>query len=125
VAEQVLADTSVWVDHLRYGNAGLTRLLEAGTVWAHEFVIGELACGNLARRQEILGALAELPRAQPAGHEQVLGVVETQKLMGRGLGWVDLHLLVAAAQSGLKLWSLDKRLATAAADLRIAARQGS
>jgi predicted nucleic acid-binding protein len=125
VAEQVLADTSVWVDHLRYGNAGLTRLLEAGMVWVHDFVIGELASGNLARRQEILGSLAELPRAEPAAHAQVLGLVESEKLMGRGLGWVDLHLLVAAEQGGLKLWSLDKRLAKVATDLRIAARQGS
>jgi hypothetical protein len=94
-------------------------------VWAHEFVIGELASGNLAGRQEILGSLAELPRALPVAHEQVMGMVESQKLMGRGLGWVDLHLLVAAAQSGLKLWSLDKRLAATAAELRLGAKLGS
>jgi predicted nucleic acid-binding protein len=120
VAEQVLADTSVWVDHLRNRNAVLVTLLEAGVVWSHEFVIGELACGNLARRAEVLSALAELPRAQPAGHQQVLSLVDDRKLMGRGLGWVDMHLLVAATQSGLKLWSLDKRLATAADALHVA-----
>jgi len=125
VPEPVLADTSVWVDHLRKGNAELVSFLNAGVVWSHAFVIGELACGNLTRRAAVLGSLAELPRVSPADHHQVLDMVEGNKLMGRGLGWIDMHLLVAAAHSGLKLWSLDKRLAAAAEALHGAGRLGA
>jgi predicted nucleic acid-binding protein len=121
VADQVLVDTSVWVDHLRRGNAALAKLLLAGGVWSHDFVIGELACGTLARRVEVLGALGELPRLEQVPHDQVLGCLEGSKLMGRGLGWIDLHLLVAARDNGLKLWSLDKRLMAAAAGMHLAA----
>jgi predicted nucleic acid-binding protein len=122
VADGVLVDTSVWVDHLRRRNAGLVELLEQGRVRAHPFVIGELACGNLSQRAKILQALAELPKASVLDHDRVLAFLEAATLMGRGLGWVDISLLASAAQSDIAFWTLDRRLATAARELQIASR---
>jgi hypothetical protein len=118
----VLVDTSVWVDHLRRRNATLVQLLEHAQVWTHLFVIGELACGNLKQRQTILNSLAELPRVASASHEEVLTLVDTRRLMGRGLGWIDAHLLASAAVAKLSFWTVDKRLATAAAELGLLAQ---
>lgn len=120
MANSVLADTSVWVDHLRRGNAGLIDLLQAGQIYAHPFVIGELACGNLGQRAKILEALSELPQALVVDNGRVLDFLNEEKLMGRGLGWVDVSLLASAVQSGLVFWTLDRRLATAAAELDVA-----
>ena len=116
----MLVDTSVWIDHLRRRNSELSDRLEALQVWTHEFVIGELACGNLVRRSELLISLATLPHAALVEHEAVLHFVSTQRLMGRGLGWIDMHLLAAAKLGGLPFWTLDKRLAAAAAGLGLA-----
>ena len=120
MADRVLADTSVWVDHLRRRNAGLVDLLEAGQVYVHRFVIGELACGNLAQRTKILAALSELPKAPPLEHDRVLDFLDEAKLIGRGLGWVDVSLLASAVDGGLALWTLDRRLAAAATYLDVA-----
>ena len=116
-----LVDTSVWVDHLRKGNARLGRLLEDGLVLTHPFVVGELALGRMRRRQEILGFLGELPRAEAAQHGEVLDFVERHGLPGAGIGWVDVHLLVSAALSGVGIWTLDRRLAAAAQRLSLLA----
>jgi predicted nucleic acid-binding protein len=113
----VLVDTSVWVDHLRRRNATLSDRLEATQVWTHCFVIGELACGNLAQRSEILTSLAALPQAPLIDHAVVLEFVRSRRLMGRGLGWVDMHLLASAMLAGLSFWTLDRRLASAARGL--------
>ena len=113
----MLVDTSVWVHHLRHGNAQLGALLEAARVWTHPFVIGELACGNLVKRVELLGHLAVLPFVPIADHEEVLGFVDGRRLMGRGLGWIDMHLLASATLASVTLWTLDKRLATVAREL--------
>ena len=110
----MLVDTSVWVDHLRQGDARLTALLEEGSVWTHPFVIGELACGNLAGRSEVLELMDALPLTPVADHEEVLAFVESRRLMGRGLGWVDVHLLASAVLASLPLWTSDKHLAAAA-----------
>jgi len=118
----VLVDTSVWVDHLRRRNATLVELLERAQVWTHPFVIGELACGNLRQRRTILDSLAELPRVAAVTHEEVLAFVDTRRLMGRGLGWIDMHLLAAAALARLAFWTVDRRLAAAAADLGLVAQ---
>lgn len=106
----ILVDTSVWIDHLRNGRAGLAQPLEAASVLTHPFVIGELACGNLKNRTEILNLLAALPHAPLADHAHVLTMIETHQLAGRGLGWVDVHLLASAMLCGAKLWTLDKPL---------------
>ena len=113
----MLVDTSVWVGHLRYGNPRLAAHLQRGVVHCHPFVIGELACGNLGRRQEVLSLLAALPQVPIATHDEVLAFVDAHRLMGRGLGWVDVHLLAAARLADTVLWTLDGRLARAARDL--------
>jgi hypothetical protein len=115
----MLVDTSVWVDHLRRGNATLVALLEQAQVWTHAFVVGELACGNLAHRDKLLTALTALPHAPMAGHDEVLAFLESHRLMGRGLGWVDIHLLASARLAKLPFWTLDKRLAAVATALQL------
>ena len=110
----ILADTSVWVDHLRHGNRELIEHLEAGEVACHPFVIGELACGRLKDRREILGLLERLPAVPVASHDEAMAFVEARRLDRRGLGWVDVHLLASAVLGGARLWTLDRRLAEAA-----------
>jgi predicted nucleic acid-binding protein len=115
-----LVDTSVWVEHLRRGNARVKGLLSGGEVLCHPFVLGELACGNLQKRRQVLALVSALPVAELASHEEVLHLVETHQLFGRGLGWVDVHLLASAFVSKCGLWTLDKPLVTAARRLGIA-----
>ena len=117
----ILVDSSVWVDHLRRGNARLSRVLVDGHVVTHPFVVGELACGWLSRRAEILRLLATLPRVVIADHDEVLRLVEQAQLHGRGLGWVDVHLLTSAVLSRSSLWTMDRALARAATSLGVAA----
>jgi predicted nucleic acid-binding protein len=106
----VLVDTLVWVAHLREGAVGLDALLNEGHVLCHPFVIGELACGNLKNRIEILSLLQALPAAVHAEHEEVMHFIEKHSLMGKGLGYVDAHLLVAAVLTQAPLWTFDKKL---------------
>jgi predicted nucleic acid-binding protein len=115
----VLVDTSVWIDHLRRGNAALASLLENGEVESHPFVIGEIACGNLKRRGEILSLMDSLPKAVEADHDEVLALVESRKLAGCGLGWIDVHLLASALLGHTVLWTLDKRLSEQARRLKV------
>jgi hypothetical protein len=115
----MLVDTSVWVDHLRRGNATLVSLLEHAQVWTHSFVVGELACGNLAQRARFLDLIVALPHAPIAAHDEALGLLESRRLMGRGLGWIDVHLLASAKLAKLPFWTLDKRLAAIAAGLQL------
>ena len=105
-----LVDTSVWVDHLRRGNARLAGLLDAGSVLCHPFVIGELACGNLANRDRLLTLWNSLPKAPVAEHGEVLELVRAHRLHGQGLGWIDVHLMASALLARCALWTLDKRL---------------
>ena len=116
----VLVDTSVWVDHLRKGNQALSALLEEGRILCHPLVIGELACGNLRNRDEILELLAALPQASSVTFEETFVFLETEKLHGRGLGWIDVQHLTAARLSGCPIWTLDRRLAKAARELSAA-----
>ena len=116
----MLVDTSVWVHHLRYGNARLRSELDSAHVWTHLFVIGELACGNLTKRVELLGHFAALPNVPIADHAEVLSFVDSRHLMGRGLGWVDVHLLASATLGSVPLWTMDRRLADVARELGLA-----
>ena len=116
----ILVDTSVWIDHLRSGNQDLQSLLQNNEVLTHPFVIGELACGTLHNRAEILRLLRELPAARSAQHREVLGLVERERRWGRGVGWIDVHLLASALLSRAALWSLDRSLNKAAASLELA-----
>lgn len=117
----ILVDTSLWVDHLRRGHAALVAALERAEVACHPFVIGELACGSLRNRAEVLGLLAALPRLPLAEPDDVLAFVSSHRLSGRGIGWVDAHLLAAAALARTPLWTLDRKLHAAAARVGIAA----
>jgi len=110
----VLVDTSVWVSHFRETQIDLVRLLNVGEVVCHPFIAGELACGNLRNRTIILSLLEALPMAAAVEHGEVLAFIESQQLMGKGLGYIDMHLLASAILSQLPLWTLDKRLKQAA-----------
>jgi predicted nucleic acid-binding protein len=117
----ILVDTSVWVDHLRAGDAALGALLNRSQVLMHPFVLGELACGNLRNRDEVLRLLKDLPQAPVASDEEVLFFVERNALMGRGIGYVDAHLLAAVTLGGsTHLWTRDKRLRSVAEALELA-----
>ena len=117
----ILVDTSVWVDHLHRGDDRLAAALDGGLVGMHPMVLGELACGTLRNRGavlELLGNLPDLPRASDA---EALGLIERRALMGRGLGYIDVHLLASVALAGTaRLWTRDKRLAVVAAELALA-----
>ena len=85
----ILVDTSVWVSHLRNGDLTLKALLEEGKVMCHPFIVGELACGNLKNRGEILALVQALPMAESASHEEGLQFVERNRLAGKGIDYVD------------------------------------
>jgi predicted nucleic acid-binding protein len=117
----ILADTSVWVDHLRASDKTLAALLNAGMVLAHPFVIGELALGNLHQRDVVLNALADLPHASVATDAEVLHFIERHALSARGIGYIDAHLLAAVKLTGgAELWTNDKRLHGVAVQLGLA-----
>jgi len=117
----ILVDTSVWVDHLRSGDESLSALLNTSQVLMHPFVLGELACDNLRQRAEALSLLRNLPQASVAHDEEVLFFIERHELMGRGIGYVDAHLMAAVAlDGGARLWTRDKRLQTLASVLGMA-----
>lgn len=115
----ILIDTSVWVEHLRKGSPALKELLHKGLVLVHPFVIGELACGNVQNREEIMRLLKALPWTKQAENEEVWHLLEQSKLYGRGLGWIDAHLLASALITGCGLWTLDRRLHQVATELSI------
>jgi predicted nucleic acid-binding protein len=106
----ILVDTSVWIGHFRLGDAALVQMLEAGLVLTHPFVLGELASGNLRNRADTLRLLRALPRATAATDDEVNVIIDGRKLWGKGIGWIDAHLLAAALLSGCNLWTLDGRL---------------
>lgn len=111
----ILVDTSVWVQHLRHGEAALAQRLNEHEVLTHPLIVGELAMGNLAGRDTFLGALRRLPGAVVATDEEVLGLVDRERLFGLGIGYVDACLLAATRLTpGAGLWTLDRRLAEAA-----------
>ena len=114
----ILVDTSVWIDHLRATEPQLVELLTANRVLMHPFVIGELACGTIQNRQEILWLFENLPRAQVADYQETLVFIERHALMGCGIGYTDVHLLAATALEGaVRLWTRDRQLARAAESL--------
>jgi predicted nucleic acid-binding protein len=119
----VLVDTSVWLAHLRVGNAALAAMLTRQEVACHPLIVGELACGNLSRRDLILRLLRQLPQVSVAGHDEILALIDSERLMGRGVGIVDVHLLAAARLSRLPLWTVDRRLAATAAAMGVADRK--
>ncbi|ALS59613.1 type II toxin-antitoxin system VapC family toxin [Pandoraea norimbergensis] len=119
----ILVDTSIWIDHLRAGDATLVALLESGRVLAHPYVIGELALGSLKNRSAVIPTLNYLPKATVATDSEVLRFIDEQPLFGLGIGYVDAHLLAATRLTpGTALWTRDKRLAAIAESLSLAAK---
>lgn len=117
----ILVDTFIWVEHLRRGLPRLVTLLQDGEVLIHPWVIGELACGNLRHRAQVLELLQGLPAATVASDAEVLHLIERDRLMGRGIGYVDAHLLASARLSHCRLWTQDRRLADVAQEQGLAA----
>ena len=116
----ILVDTSIWIDHLRSGNTRLAHLLDRSQVLAHPFVTGELACGNLRNRDEILRLLNDLPQSPVASPAEALHFIERNQLMGLGVGYIDIHLLAATALAeNAMLWTGDKRLKRVASEMKL------
>ncbi len=117
----ILVDTSVWIDHLRQGDEVLVSLLNSAQVSTHPFIIGELACGNLKNRDTFLSLIQQIPEVKPAIHEEVLYFIESNRLMGKGVGYIDIHLLASLAiNKHTFLWTQDKRLRLLAEELGLA-----
>jgi len=119
-----LADTSVWVEHFRQGHGGLRILLEEGEIVMHPFVYGELACGHLPDRTRTLNLLAALPSLTPADDSAVLYAIDLRKWSGRGIGWIDAHLLTSALLTRTPLWTLDRKLLDLASEAGAAWTRG-
>ena len=116
----ILVDTSVWVDHFRRGDEKLVSLLEDRQVLGHPWVTGELALGSASRRDELTRLLGDLPQAPVATDVEVLSMIDRRQLGGRGIGYVDAHLLASAMLAvGAQLWTRDKRLLPVARNLRV------
>ncbi len=116
----ILADTSVWIDHLRGDNSDFSNYLLDGKIFTHPFVVGELSLGSLRNRRLFINQLSELPQATEARDEEVMELIEWNHLFGKGIGFVDAHLLASARISNLKLWTNDKTLKHAATILDVA-----
>jgi len=119
----VLVDTSIWVTHLRQGSRQLEKLLMDAEVMCHPFIIGELACGDLKNRNEIIPLLQALPMAPTIEPDEFLFFIDRNHLMGKGVGFVDVHLLASAQLTGVPLWTADKRLKSAADQLTLTFKQ--
>ncbi|MFZ1956545.1 MAG: type II toxin-antitoxin system VapC family toxin [Desulfobacterales bacterium] len=115
----VIVDTSIWVTHLRQGSRQLEKLLYDAEVMCHPFIVGELACGNLKNRTEIISLVQSLPMAPTIEFDEFLFFIDRNHLMGKGVGFVDVHLLASAQLTGMPLWTADKRLKSAADQLEL------
>jgi len=115
----VLVDTSIWVAHLHKGNRQLAKLLMDAEVMCHPFIIGELACGNLKNRDEIIPLLQSLPMAPTIEFDELLFFIDRNDLIGKGVGFVDVHLLASAQLEGVTLWTADKKLKSLADQLEL------
>jgi len=116
----MLVDTSVWIDHFRRPQSALVAALERGDAECHDFVLGELACGVLPRRDEVLTLMRTLPRISPVAYDEAMALVAERRLWGHGLGWVDVNLLAATLVAGARLWTQDRRLQKVAHGLGVA-----
>ena len=115
----VLVDTSIWVAHLRQGSRRLEKLLMDAEVMCHSLVIGELACGNLKNRNEIISLLQSLPMAPTIEFDEFLFFIDRNQIMGKGIGLVDVHILASAQLTGVPFWTADKRLKSVADQLEL------
>lgn len=115
----ILVDTSIWIDHLNKSDTRLITLLEEESVYVHPFVIGELACGNIKNRDEILKLLNALPQISTATLDEILFFINQHKLFGKGLGYIDVHLIASCMMDNAKLYTRDKKLFQIAKNLNI------
>jgi predicted nucleic acid-binding protein len=115
----ILVDTSVWIDHLHSSNDDLKELLLSSQVCIHPYILGELACGNISNREEILSLLRALPGIDVVLDEEVFALIEERKLYGKALGFVDVHLLASALIHHVLIWTKDKPLRRVAKELGI------
>lgn len=115
----VLVDTSVWINHFREDNPKLKALLLEIEVVSHPFIIGELACGNLKNRKEVLSLLETLPSSHVVTDGEFHHFLELHSLMGKGIGFVDIHLLASAKLSRIHIWTEDKNLKKVARNLNL------
>ncbi len=115
----ILVDTSIWVFHLRQSSRQLEKLLMNAEVMCHPFIIGELACGNLKNRNEIISLLQSLPMAPTVEFDEFLFFIDRNHMMGKGVGFVDVHLLASAQLAGILLWTADKKLKSSADQLEL------
>ncbi len=115
----ILVDTSIWVSHLRQSSRQLEKLLMNAEVMCHPFIIGELACGNLKNRNEIISLLQSLPMAPIVEFDEFLFFIDRNHMMGKGVGFVDVHLLASAQLAGVLLWTADKKLKSSADQLEL------
>ena len=116
----VIVDTSIWISHLRDGNRRLEHLLMDEEVLCHPFIVGELACGNLKNREKILSLLQFLPMSPSVDNKEILYFIGRYRLMGKGIGFIDVHLLASACLAKVPLWTSDKKLKSSATALNIA-----
>lgn len=117
IRRMILADTSIWIDHLRKADADFAEQLNQGQVVMHPAIMGEILLGSLSNRTSLETALSEMPQALQASDKEVMFFINTAKVYGRGIGWVDTHLLVSARLTGARLVTRDKRLAAVAKEL--------
>lgn len=119
----ILVDTSIWISHFREGNSQLKKLLLDELVVCHPFIIGELACGHLKNREEIIALLMSLPKARTVENDEIMHFIENRKLMGLGIGLIDVHLLASSLLTNSLLWTADKQLSTVSSKLNILYRE--
>lgn len=118
----ILADSAVWIDHLRRPNGDFAALLDAEMIVGHPFVTGEIALGSLSERAKVIKRLNQLEQLPVALTDEVAALIEAEALFARGIGYVDAHLLASARLvPGTFLWTRDKRLHAVAEGLSIAA----
>jgi predicted nucleic acid-binding protein len=123
----VLVDTSVWIRFLSNRQpfaAELDRLLAREDVAGHEFVYGELLVGDRGGRRALLSNYALMEQVSTVPHSDVTSFVRARKLHGRGIGWVDVHLLASALVAGVEVWTADEPLRAVAEELGVAFRIG-
>lgn len=121
LSARVLVDTSVWIDLIGQGKDVIHRVISEPNACCHPFVIGEFAVGNLGNRHKIIKLLKKMYKARVIAEDEVLNLVRNKKLYGRGIGYIDCHLLASAYfVPGTSIWTLDKRLYIAADELGVA-----
>ena len=115
----ILVDTSVWINHLRERDQNLSHLLEQGLVACHPFIVGEIACGGIKNRQEIINLLNDLPSTEILDHSDIIDFIENRKIMNKGIGYIDVHLLGSVLVSDTRIWTFDKALKKMAFQLSV------